>query len=35
MGDALIYWSDSVGLYHAVCFGSLALLVAFVIWPEA
>jgi hypothetical protein len=24
-----------VWLYHAVCFGSLALLVAFVIWPEA
>jgi hypothetical protein len=35
MGDSLIYWSDSVWLYHAVCFGSLALLVAFVIWPEA
>ena len=35
MVDSWIYWSDSVGLYHAVCFGSLALLVAFVIWPEA
>ena len=35
MGDSLIYWSDSMWLYHAVCFGSLALLVAFVIWPEA
>lgn len=35
MGDYLIYWSDSIGLYHAVCFVSLALLVAFVIWPEA
>jgi hypothetical protein len=35
MVDSWIYWSDSVWLYHAVCFGLLALLVALVIWPEA
>ncbi len=34
MGDSWLYWSDSVWLYRAVCFGLMALAVGMVVWPE-
>ena len=34
MGESWLYWSDSVWLYRAVCFGLMALAVGMVVWPE-
>jgi hypothetical protein len=34
MGDSWLYWSDSVWLYRAVCFGLMALAAGLVVWPE-
>lgn len=34
MGESWLYWSDSVWLYRAVCFGLMVLLIGLVVWPE-
>ena len=33
MGEAWIYWSDTVVLYSTMCFGLLAILGAMAVWP--